>query len=231
MIQMQLKEMTKGKAGKVQRLQELLRRHQINVRIYKDTTKKRAHTWQIWGMTARTALKLVEISEDIVQCTQNVGFDLLDGKYWEEAQDVLLGAHIWREFGELHRFITKGPKTDGDGNVVVGQGYIDTVENYRHRGMEWLRNLHERYGTEALRIYPHCLVHHTVPQYNSVGPLGAWSNEALEAAYKLHRILYYQHTQHDGRVSSSRTAVSSMEQVVMYFFRELLLSDGDIMYE
>ena len=91
--------------------------------------------------------------------------------------------------------------------------------------------LHERYGTEALRIYPHCLVHHTVPQYNGVGPLGAWSNEALEAAHKLHRILYYQHTQHDGRVSSSRTAVSSMEQVVMYFFRELLLSDGDIMYE
>ena len=110
MIQMQLKEMTKGKAGKVQRLQELLRRHQINVRIYKDTTKKRAHTWQIWGMTARTALKLVEISEHIVQCTQNVGFDLWDEKYWEEAQDVLLGAHIWREFGELHRFITKGPR-------------------------------------------------------------------------------------------------------------------------
>jgi len=87
-------------------------------------------------------------------------------------------------------------------------------------GKDWLI----AFGEREVTPYIHVMVCHTTSILLAHGSLSLFSQEGFEHCHKWQKQIYYFATSHDGKVSSKRIAVNSIEQILNHVYRIHLIT-------
>jgi len=190
--------------------------HDFEANYDEGTHNRKAKGVIISSLSGKKCDKVIDNLETIVQILFSdicVGTTISD-----EKQDTLMELfYHWRSICK----IIQDPK-------MIDSEIIDTIDETLIKfGKAWT----EIFTVDHVIPYIHVVICHTKKFLQEHGSIGMFSQEGFEGAHKLQKRIYYFSTSHDGQVSQSKFKVSSIQQILLKFFRMYFLQWGALVDE
>jgi hypothetical protein len=99
----------------------------------------------------------------------------------------------------------------------------DQISDLKSKLKTWGEHYIQRYEKDQVTPYIHIVICHSISWLEMHSSISQFSQQGFEATHKWHKHIYYFSTSHDGKVGRTRSATSSIQQILQKIYRMYLM--------